>query len=143
MKNRYLKQKILASYWVYKISNKLSETLKKMRYILTYLTDSLGRQQETNMLTERGLYKMLFISRKDIAKHFQNWVFGVIEEIRKTGQYKTQKRIENECKSNTLIATHLNKSIAYIGVVKEIVDGECKFKINVGNICGNNDVENI
>ena len=32
-----------------------------------HLTDSLGREQETNMLKEQGLYKILMISRKPIA----------------------------------------------------------------------------
>ena len=36
-----------------------------------HLTDSLNRTQETNMLTEQGLYKLLMISRKPIAKQFQ------------------------------------------------------------------------
>ena len=36
-----------------------------------HLIDSLGREQETNMLKEQGLYKILMISRKPIAKQFQ------------------------------------------------------------------------
>lgn len=56
------------------------------------LIDALGRTQETNMLTEKGLYKVLFSSRKDIAKKFQSWVFGVIREIRLTGKYELQEK---------------------------------------------------
>jgi prophage antirepressor-like protein len=44
---------------------------------LAYSTDSLGRNKKSIMLTDQGLYKLLFISRVPIAKHFQNWVFGV------------------------------------------------------------------
>jgi prophage antirepressor-like protein len=36
-----------------------------------YLIDSLDRMQDTNMLTEQGLYKILMISRKPIARSFQ------------------------------------------------------------------------
>lgn len=46
------------------------------------LTDAIGRSQETNMLTEQGLYKILMRSRKPIAEQFQDWVCEVIEEIR-------------------------------------------------------------
>lgn len=38
------------------------------------LTDSIGRKQETIMLTEQGLYKVLMKSRKPIAEKFQDWV---------------------------------------------------------------------
>ena len=50
-----------------------------------YTIDSLGRHQETNMLTENGLYEVLFTSRKEIAKQFKKWVKDVIKEIRKKG----------------------------------------------------------
>lgn len=58
------------------------------------VTDSLGRLQETNMLTEQGLYRMLMISRKPIAKEFQKWVFKVIKEIRLNSNNKLQNRIK-------------------------------------------------
>ena len=45
-------------------------------------------------LTEKGLYNVLFISRKPIAKTFKNWVFTIIKEIRLNGEYKLNK--ENE-----------------------------------------------
>ncbi|MDD4938248.1 MAG: BRO family protein [Candidatus Shapirobacteria bacterium] len=84
------------------------------------LTDTLGGLQETTMLTEQGLYKVLMKSRKPIAEKFQDWVCQVIEEIRKTGKYEVQKNIENVTKSNMLIEQFSNKSINYIGMVKEI-----------------------
>lgn len=75
---------------------------------------------EQLFLTERGLYKVLMISRKPIAKQFQDWVYDVIIEIRKTGEYKLQRKVENEIKSTTLIENYLNKSVVYIGTVKEM-----------------------
>ena len=39
-------------------------------------------------LTEAGLYKVIFVSRKKKAQTFQKWVFGeVLPMIRKTGSY--------------------------------------------------------
>jgi hypothetical protein len=43
------------------------------------LTDAMGREQRTTFLTEQGLYKILMISRKPIAKHFQKWVRNIIK----------------------------------------------------------------
>jgi prophage antirepressor-like protein len=49
--------------------------------------DTLGGSQQVTFLTEKGLYKVLFKSRKSIAEKFQNWVCEVIKEIRLTGSY--------------------------------------------------------
>jgi prophage antirepressor-like protein len=102
-----------------KIRNTIDDFDKDEAYTMG-ISDSLGRLQQTNMLTERGLYKVLMISRKPIAKQFQDWVYDVIIEIRKTGEYKLQKKVENEIKSTTLIENYLNKSVVYIGTVKEM-----------------------
>lgn len=62
-------------------------------------TDSTGRMQEVTFLTEKGLYKVLFRSRKPIAQKFQNWVCDVIKEIRVTGIYNMQKEIDKNKKN--------------------------------------------
>jgi prophage antirepressor-like protein len=93
------------------------------------LTDSIGRRQESIMLTEQGLYKVLMKSRKPIAEKFQDWVCQVVEDIRKTGKYESQQFIENNAKSNTLLENYIDKSIAYIGIVKEIKNGEETYTI--------------
>ena len=59
-------------------------------------TDTLGGTQEVTFLTEKGLYKVLFRSRKPIAQKFQNWVCDVIKEIRVTGIYNMQKEIDKK-----------------------------------------------
>ena len=59
-------------------------------------TDSTGRMQEVTFLTEKGLYKMLFRSRKPIAQRFQNWVCEVIKEIRLNGTL-THERDDAMC----------------------------------------------
>jgi prophage antirepressor-like protein len=55
--------------------------------------NTLGGTQDVTFLTEKGLYKVLFRSRKPIAQKFQNWVCEVIKEIRLTGVYKMQTEI--------------------------------------------------
>ena len=55
--------------------------------------DTLGGSQQVSFLTEKGLYKVLFKSRKPIAEKFQNWVCEVIKEIRLNGVYDLQKQL--------------------------------------------------
>ena len=57
------------------------------------IVDTLGGAQQVTFLTEKGLYKVLFRSRKPIAQKFQNWVCEVIKEIRLKGIYKMQNEI--------------------------------------------------
>jgi prophage antirepressor-like protein len=53
-----------------------------------YLTDKLGRKQETWIVNESGLYNLIFRSNKPEAKAFRKWVTSeVLPSIRKTGTY--------------------------------------------------------
>lgn len=61
-----------------------------------HLIDSLGRSQETNMLTEQGLYKLLMISRRPEAKSFQKWVYNIIKEIRLRGKYDLEEKLKQK-----------------------------------------------
>ncbi len=60
---------------------------------VVHTMDTLGGLQQVTFLTEKGLYKVLFKSRKTIAEIFQNWVCEVIKEIRLKGVYDLQKVI--------------------------------------------------
>jgi prophage antirepressor-like protein len=55
---------------------------------------TIGGIQDVTFLTEKGLYKVLFKSRKPIAEKFQNWVCEVIKEIRLNETYTLKKQIE-------------------------------------------------
>ena len=56
--------------------------------------DTFGGNQMVSFLTTLGLYKLLTMSKKPIAKIFQKWMFNVIEEIRINGEYKLNKEIQ-------------------------------------------------
>lgn len=59
---------------------------------LTDLTDSMGRQQETTVINESGLYNVILRSDKPEAKPFRKWVTSeVLPSIRKTGGYRMPK----------------------------------------------------
>lgn len=50
--------------------------------------DSLGRRQTANVVTEPGLYQVIFMSRKEEAKAFRRWVtHEVLPTIRRQGGY--------------------------------------------------------
>lgn len=52
------------------------------------ICDTHGGPQRFSVLTEAGLYAMIFKSRKEHAKRFQRWVTkDVLPSIRKTGKY--------------------------------------------------------
>lgn len=52
------------------------------------LTDSLGREQETTIINESGMYSLILSSKLSTAKKFKHWVTSeVLPTIRKTGSY--------------------------------------------------------
>lgn len=54
----------------------------------TYLTDSIGRKQETTVINESGLYSVILRSDKPEAKPFRKWITSeVLPSIRKNGGY--------------------------------------------------------
>lgn len=62
----------------------------------TDVTDNLGRKQKTNVITEAGLYEVIFMSRKPEATQFRRWVTSeVLPSIRKHGMYATPATIED------------------------------------------------
>jgi prophage antirepressor-like protein len=96
--------------------------------------DNLGRHQDTNMLTEDGLYRLLMISRKPIAKQFQKWVFKIIKEIRinsnkqlHENNQQLQKQLEYY-KEKTFEQTPLDQTLYVMSTDKDNV-----FKIGKTN----------
>ena len=71
---------------------------------------NLGRQGETNFVTEPGFYKLVMRSRKPEAKAFQRWVtHDVLPELRRRGSYEVPKTRSQR------IAAALAESNAIIG----------------------------
>lgn len=57
---------------------------------------SLGRQGESNIINEPGLYSLILRSRKAEAKQFKRWItHEVIPAVRKTGMYATSELLDN------------------------------------------------
>lgn len=73
---------------------RVAERLDQDEVRQTYLTDTLGRQQETTVINESGLYTVILRSDKPEAKPFRKWVTSeVLPAIRKTGQYNGAKNL--------------------------------------------------
>ncbi|WP_175712602.1 BRO-N domain-containing protein [Burkholderia ambifaria] len=54
------------------------------------IRDALGRQQDTVVINESGLYSLILSSRKPQARAFKRWVtHEVLPSIRKTGRYES------------------------------------------------------
>lgn len=60
---------------------------------VVHTMETLGVTQHVTFLTEKGLYKILFKSRKPIAEKFQNWV---CKDIRLNGIYDLQKQLKEQ-----------------------------------------------
>ena len=106
-------------------------------------TDSTGRKQDVTFLTEKGLYKVLFRSRKPIAQRFQDWVCEVIKEIRLNGIYELQKEVEQKQKEleqtkneMSVIETTKNKEMEEKLIKQKELDNE-KFLLKQFNNAGN------
>ena len=62
------------------------------------LTDTLGGQQEMNIISESGMYTLILRCREAVKKgsvphRFRKWVTAeVLPQIRKTGQYEVAQR---------------------------------------------------
>lgn len=68
------------------VSQSLADFDEDERGICTTYTS--GRKQTLLTVYEAGLYKLIFKSRKPVAKKFKKWVFGeVLPSLRKFGVY--------------------------------------------------------
>ena len=66
----------------------IKERLDEDEHGKTVIIDSMGRGQETSIISESGLYAAIARSNKPEAKAFQRWVRKeVLPSIRKTGGY--------------------------------------------------------
>ena len=58
--------------------------------------DSMGRMQETRIVSEAGLYALVLSSRKPEARAFKRWVtHEVLPSIRRHGVYATPDTVES------------------------------------------------
>lgn len=77
-----------------KPSNAVSQHVDTEDIVKAEITDSMGRTQTVNCVTESGLYALIFGSKLESAKRFKRWVTSeVLPAIRKTGRYEVPATI--------------------------------------------------
>ena len=82
---------VLALGSPHKVSERLDEDERNQIPVI----DSIGRQQETTVINESGLYNVILRSDKPEAKPFRKWVTSeVLPSIRKHGAYMTPETLE-------------------------------------------------
>ena len=59
------------------------KNLKQDGVTIIKAIDKLGREQELNAISPKNIYRLIFKSRKKEAEEFQDWVFEVLETLRK------------------------------------------------------------
>ena len=101
--------------------------------------ETLGGKQETNFLTESGLYRLLARSRKPIAAIFQKWMINTIKEIRVNGMYKLKQEnevdkklmeIKGELQQHRIyLDAYDNKYVVYVCKLRNVDD---KILIKIG-----------
>ena len=95
--------------------NSAGEVVKRLdkdEYDSIGVTDNLGRQQNTYIVNESGLYNVILRSDKEEAKPFRKWVTSeVLPSIRKYGTYelkqKRRKPVDIIFKQNMNIAKNI------------------------------------
>ena len=82
------------------------------------IADPIGREQQTTIISEPGLYKILQNSRKPFAKRFDRWVrHEVLPEVRRTGSYQggniegTLSALFNEVREQTEIVRRTDSNV--------------------------------
>lgn len=69
--------------------SRVKSRLKQDGVTTSKVMDSIGREQYTNFVDEKNLYRVIFQSRKPQAERFQDWVYDeVLPSIRKNGKYE-------------------------------------------------------
>jgi prophage antirepressor-like protein len=60
--------------------------------------DTINRKQETLFLTSQGVYRLLYSSKKDIAKKFRKWAGNILDDIIFNESIELKKQLEEKDK---------------------------------------------
>jgi prophage antirepressor-like protein len=91
---------------------KVDTALTRLPVIMkdTHSMGTLGGNQDMSVISEPGVYKLVFTSRKPEAEKFTNWVTSeVIPAIRKHGMYATDEMLDKLVESPDLVISIATK----------------------------------
>jgi len=79
--------------------------------------DTIKRKQETLFLTSQGVYRLLYTSKKEVAKKFRKWAGNILDDIIFNESVELKKQLEEKDKQlddkNKLIQQLENKPDTY------------------------------
>lgn len=79
-----------------------------------------GGTQSVTYLTEQGVYKVLFTSRKECAVVFRTWVCSVLKSISATGKYEYEQHVKQlQAENDTLVDTQAQKEALLLQSMKD------------------------
>lgn len=96
------------------------------------IRDSIGRDQQPTLITESGLYSLIFSSKMPNAKKFKHWVTSeVLPAIRKNGAYQLPQTPEEQLQLTMKVTNRLvgrvdkvEKDLKYIKDTAEVDEQE-------------------
>ena len=95
-----------------KVTEALQTNVDEMDSTLMGVIDSMGREQQTKVINESGLYSLIFGSKLPSAKKFKRWVTSeVLPSLRKTGGYKVPQTIPEQIQLLAQGNVELNKRV--------------------------------
>lgn len=90
------------------------------------IIDALGRTQQTNFITEAGVYSLIFGSEKPEAKIFKRWVtHELLPQLRRHGYYGT---VGNE-KARLALIAETEKVVSIVAKADRIRDEKLRGKV--------------
>jgi prophage antirepressor-like protein len=110
--------------------------------------DTKEGSQDILFLTIIGLYRLVGMSRKPIAKKFQKWIANVIKEIRLNSKYELENQIKDAIEKSekdndvfrhkTILNYFDNKPGVYIEKIKKLENNKMIIKIGSFHALDNN-----
>ena len=128
--------------------------------VLRKAYDLRGCEQDTTFLTSQGVYRLLYNSKKEIAKKFRKWAGNILDDIIFNESVELKRQLEHKDKlikekdeqltslqklkvkkwynqdpGDTIYAIKINSGLIKIGKTKNIKDRETHYVNNqVGNM---------
>jgi phage antirepressor YoqD-like protein len=118
---------------IQKIHERNSDRLDKFS-VQVKLTSTDGKQYNTIVYSPKGIYEICRFSRQPKADAFMDWVWDIIENIRKTGMYSILSHIKLDSKFMYKIARTLEEKEQQIAMLTPKAESYDTFMNAVGNL---------
>lgn len=106
----------------YNVSKMLMNVDEDEKVTIT-ISNSEGKPHSQSFLTENGLYEVLMLSRKPVAKQFKKEVKKILHEIRTTGGYTVPKTYGEALQLAANQQKQIEQQKAQIAELKPLADG--------------------